>query len=368
MSFYDFTVEEYAEFLEKELAGTNIVTLNLGMMGKRGRKPKQADINTASPKPAEQSPVDMLPALKSGIAPHSNTESDDGTADLPANLPALYNREGYIDFSPRESLPLKYDTEARLLGHFCTLVLRRLEDCESKVEEWKQIVIDYNHGNLVPELYKLRGERKERALRCWIDLYLQTERDMYALLHRNKNTTRPRKISELEGNILLSILLHPNKVTIGSAITMLKAQARMGHYESLSSIPTLRRWCEDWRDDNLAIWEQTRKGSKYVAEHIIKTIHRDSMLLKVGQVWVADGHTLAFDILNPKTGKAQRMTMIWNWNWEVSSPSSGSKPTSQRATMPKPRSLNASSRPSRNSLNALSPASGEPVLPISQLP
>ena len=76
MSFYDFTVEEYAEFLEKELAGTNIVTLNLGMMGKRGRKPKQAAINTASPKPAEQSPVDMLPALKSGIAPHSNTESD----------------------------------------------------------------------------------------------------------------------------------------------------------------------------------------------------------------------------------------------------------------------------------------------------
>ena len=35
MSLYDFTVEEYAEFLEKELAGTDIVTLKLDMMGKQ---------------------------------------------------------------------------------------------------------------------------------------------------------------------------------------------------------------------------------------------------------------------------------------------------------------------------------------------
>jgi len=68
-------------------------------------------------------------------------------------------------------------------------------------------------------------------------------------------------------------------------------------------------------ENHLATWEQTRKGSKYVAEHIVKTIHRDARLLRVGQVWVADGHTLAFDILNPHTGKAQRMTMIMVFDW-----------------------------------------------------
>ncbi|MCK9335813.1 MAG: Mu transposase C-terminal domain-containing protein, partial [Candidatus Cloacimonetes bacterium] len=41
----------------------------------------------------------------------------------------------------------------------------------------------------------------------------------------------------------------------------------------------------------------------------------DSSLLKVGDVWVADGHTLAFDIINPQTGKAQRMTMIMVFDW-----------------------------------------------------
>ena len=59
---------------------------------------------------------------------------------------------------------------------------------------------------------------------------------------------------------------------------MLKAQARLGYYESPTSKPTLRRWCTKWIKNHLAIWEQTRKGSKYVAEHIVKTIHRDARL------------------------------------------------------------------------------------------
>ncbi len=60
---------------------------------------------------------------------------------------------------------------------------------------------------------------------------------------------------------------------------------------------------------------QARKGSKAVAETIVKTIIRDASLLNVGDVWVADGHNLAFDIMNPKTGKAQRMTMIMVFDW-----------------------------------------------------
>jgi len=42
---------------------------------------------------------------------------------------------------------------------------------------------------------------------------------------------------------------------------------------------------------------------------------RDDSTLEVGQVWVADGHTLSFDILNPQTGRAQRMTMIMVMDW-----------------------------------------------------
>jgi len=205
--------------------------------------------------------------------------------------------------------------EAKLLGNFCSLVLNRLRDCDSRTEEWKQIILDYNSGKLVPELYQMRNKRCERTIRTWIEQYLQADYDLFALIHSNWNTTRKRKVSEIESQILLSMLLHPNRVKIGSAIKLLKAQARLGYFESKSSIPTLRRWCQDWMNANLAIWNQARMGSKFVTEHIIKTIHRDSSLLRVGDIWVADGHNLAFDILNPKTGKAKRMTLILVLDW-----------------------------------------------------
>ncbi|MCK9434147.1 MAG: Mu transposase C-terminal domain-containing protein [Candidatus Cloacimonetes bacterium] len=221
----------------------------------------------------------------------------------------------FPDLSNDANLPLRRLEEAKLLGHFCSVVLNRLRDCESRTEEWKQIVLDYNNGLLVPELYQMRDKRCERTIRTWIEQYLQSDYNMFALVHSNWNTTRKRKVTEIESQILLSMLLHPNRVKIGSAIKLLKAQARLGYFDSGSSIPTLRRWCTDFRDNNPDIWQQARLGSKFVAEHIIKTIHRDSSLLRVGDVWVADGHKLAFDILDPKTGKAKRMMLILVLDW-----------------------------------------------------
>lgn len=221
----------------------------------------------------------------------------------------------YPDLSKDTNLPMRRLKEAKLLGHFCSVVLNRLRDCESRPEEWKQIVLDYNSGLLVPELYQMRDKSCERPIRTWIEQYLQSDYNMFAHVHSNWNTTRKRKITEIESQILLSMLLHPNRIKIGSAIKLLKAQARLGYFESRSSIPTLRRWCQDWMNANPAIWNQARMCSKFVAEHIIKTIHRDSSLLKVGDVWVVDGHKLAFDVLDSKTRKAKRMMLILVLDW-----------------------------------------------------
>lgn len=309
---YDFTLEEYTEFYNATFPDREKAPSLADQILNKGRKPEN-DVTIASVT-TKSSAVLPVPIYKDKEQV-SQTGQNTALIEKPPIPYSSLLAADYIDFDPQDTLPLKFDREARLIGQFCTTVLSRLEACESKVREWRQINQDYNNGTLIPELYQLRGERCERALRSWIEQYQQSNRDMYALLHGNKNLSRQRKVSDPESKLLLSILLHPNKVTIGSAITLLKSQARLGYLTSPTSKPTLRRWCEEWRDDNLAIWEQTRRGSKYVAEHIVKTIHRDSRLLRVGQVWVADGHTLAFDILNPKTGKAQRMTMIMVLDW-----------------------------------------------------
>ncbi|MDY0150642.1 MAG: Mu transposase C-terminal domain-containing protein [Candidatus Cloacimonas sp.] len=308
MSFYDFTVEEYAEFLKKELAGTDIVPMGIMTPCKRGRKPKQLEQAISTTR--------MEQSVPSPLYREENAELDYAESQVIPAIDLQPERTAqYIDFTPYDQIFSKFNGEAKLYGHFCTVVLDRLADSESRVAEWEKIASEYNNGTLVPELYKLRGNRTERALRLWIERYQEARQDMYALIHRGRNKEHRRKVTDQESALLLQVLLHPNQVSVGSAISALKTKARMGWIASPSSVPTLRRWCKEWEADNPAIWNQTRKGSKYVAEHIIKTIMRDSNVLDVGEVWVADGHTLAFDIFNPKTGKAQRMTMIMVLDW-----------------------------------------------------
>jgi len=221
----------------------------------------------------------------------------------------------FSDLTPTEVEKLSCKRDAQLYARFCTEVIERLNNTPSRTVEWQRITEDYNHKRLVPELYKLKGERKERALRIWLDEYITSKYNMYALINKNKHANRGRKVTYFEQNFLLNKLLNPNQIKIGSAITQLKSMANLKLCESPSDERTLRRWCQDWADNHPAEWAQARKGSKYVSERIIKSIIRDDSQLKVGDVWVADGHVLAFDIMNPLTGKAQRMTMIMVMDW-----------------------------------------------------
>lgn len=223
--------------------------------------------------------------------------------------------EPELDLEPDSKELLSCMIEAQLHSQFCETVLNRLAETEAKLDEWKLITDQYNTGLLVPELKKLKGKRQERTLRLWVEKYMDSERDMFALIHKGKNQTRGRKVTYLEQHFLLKLLLSPQRIKIGSAIATLKSYERLGSLESPSSEPTLRRWCMDWETNNKAIWTQARLGSKAVAEEIVKTIKRDNDLLEPGQVWVADGHVLAFDIISPKTGKPQRMTMIMVLDW-----------------------------------------------------
>ncbi|MDY0151670.1 MAG: Mu transposase C-terminal domain-containing protein [Candidatus Cloacimonas sp.] len=221
----------------------------------------------------------------------------------------------FLDLAPIVEEKLLFKEEAQLYGRFCQEVIRILNGASSRTIAWRQITKDYNNSKLVAELRYKKGPRKERALREWLRNYYDNKLDMYALLHKSKGQYKDRKITYQEQQYLLHLLLNPNRIKIGSAIVNLKQMARVGRIESVTHERTLRRWCEEWAETHPAEWHQARDGSKYVSERIIKSIRRDDSSLEVGQVWVADGHTLSFDILNPQTGRAQRMTMIMVMDW-----------------------------------------------------
>ena len=221
----------------------------------------------------------------------------------------------FLDLAPIIEEKLMFKEEAQLYGRFCQEVIRILNGASSKTIAWKQITKDYNNSKLVAELRYKKGPRKERALREWLRNYYNNKMDMYALLHKSKGQYKDRKITYQEQQYLLHLLLNPNRIKIGSAIVNLKQMARAGRLDSVTHERTLRRWCEEWAATHPAEWHQARDGSKYVSERVIKSIRRDDSSLAVGEVWVADGHTLSFDIINPQTGRAQRMTMIMVMDW-----------------------------------------------------
>jgi len=221
----------------------------------------------------------------------------------------------YIDLAPVEEEKLLHKEEAQLYAQFCFEAIKRLDAAQSRTTAWKRITTDYNAGRIVPELREMKGPRQERALREWIKTYYESNFNMFALIHKSKSTRKERKITFHEQQYLLNKLLSPNRIKIGSAIVNMKQMSRQGFLDSPTHERTLRRWCEEWAETHPAEWYQAREGSKYVSERVIKSIRRDDSSLAVGEVWVADGHTLSFDIINPQTGRAQRMTMIMVMDW-----------------------------------------------------
>ena len=220
---------------------------------------------------------------------------------LPAYVPGKLPR--------REKVP-----EAQAFARFMAAVEARLASATSRTTAWERITEEYNAKVFCPELYRYRGRRTERALRHWHLKWRESGQDMFALVHRSAGR-RGRKVLKTEQDFLFKLLLNPHKLPIAVGIQKLKEAAADGGFESPSSERTLRRWMDDWIAANPDIWGCARRGTKWTRENIVKSVMRDFSLIRPGDILVADGHTLAFDVINPRTGKAQRMTLILIYDW-----------------------------------------------------
>ena len=63
-------------------------------------------------------------------------------------------------------------------------------------------------------------------------------------------------------------------------------------------------------------WILAREGEKALKDKVSPFIVRNASLLKAGQVLVADGHTLNFQVINPFTGKPCRATLLGFLDWK----------------------------------------------------
>ena len=189
---------------------------------------------------------------------------------------------------------------------------------ESKKTINKHFLEMYNSGMLYETIYKTLGTVCEGSLYRWKRL-LSYNRDWTALVSQYKYSTRKEYNTSLNHEqikIFLNILLSPNNFSIGKAISLTKHILKERGYNILPQDATFRRYAKWFRDNNFDKWTLAREGQKALKDKVEPYIVRNAALLEPGQVLIADGHTLNFQVINPFTGKPCRATLLGFLDWK----------------------------------------------------
>ncbi len=178
----------------------------------------------------------------------------------------------------------------------------------------------YNTGLFLPKAYEFMGSISIGTLRRYIQAYKKTG-NAESLLPQYQTTKQGEYNSILDGNmkkVLLALLLHQNRFGFNTAIRLTKQiLIKQGYDEqSLPSNITFKRFAEHFRDNNYAEWTLKREGMKAYHDKVEPYIERDISKIEVGDVIIADGHVLNFQVINPFTGKPTRATLVGFLDWK----------------------------------------------------
>ena len=123
-------------------------------------------------------------------------------------------------------------------------------------------------------------------------------------------------LTDEEIKIFMGLLLHPNRICIGKAIALTKYKLKEQGQSFIPADITFRRYAKWFKDNNYDKWVLARDGEKALSDKVEPYIKRDASLLEVGDILVADGHKLAFQVINPFTGKPCRATLVGFLDWK----------------------------------------------------
>ena len=193
---------------------------------------------------------------------------------------------------------------------------------EFRKKSQNKLQADYDfvklHNTSNSYLFDILGKISRGSLHRWHSMLNETE-DYTKLLPQYKYATvREYRtvLNDEEIKIFMALLLHPNRLSIGKAIALTKYKL---HEEGQSFIPadiTFRRYAKWFKDNNYDKWILARDGEKALSDKVEPYIKRDASLLEVGDVLVADGHKLVFQVINPFTGKPCRATLVGFLDWK----------------------------------------------------
>lgn len=187
---------------------------------------------------------------------------------------------------------------------------------QNKTQFDKDFLSAYNAQVLYPEIYAKLGNVSIGTLQRWKRIIGNSNN--YELLIPNYHYEDYSRtcLTEHEKQIFLKLLLHPNKFSIGKAISLTQYILKTQRAEYIPAPPTFRRFANWYKANYFDKWTLLRDGEKALKEEVIPHIKRDISKIEVGEVLVADGKRLNFQVINPFTGKPCRATLIGFLVWK----------------------------------------------------
>ncbi len=123
-------------------------------------------------------------------------------------------------------------------------------------------------------------------------------------------------LTDEEIKIFMGLLLHSNRLCIGKAIALTKYKLQQQEQSYIPADITFRKYANWFKKNNYDKWVLARDGEKALSDKVEPYVKRDASLLEVGDILVADGHKLAFNVINPFTGKPTRATLVGFLDWK----------------------------------------------------
>jgi len=246
-------------------------------------------------------PMDELPTL---------TQSALAKNEHAANLPAAIRPTGQ-DIQPAQPAPPISPAQTSRALLKAGLLSRYRDAVENapwgrKIQAREDFMNAYNSGISHPNIYMEIGPLSWQTLEGWARRIKIYGGDSLRLADRRGANRRGRCcLTKQQTDVLLRCALNPNRPRIDEAIRSAISITRDLGIDITASTSTCRRWLENWRDRNYHVWVFTREGANAWNDKVAPYIERDYSLINVGDIIVADGHSLNFEIINPWTGKPQ---------------------------------------------------------------
>lgn len=180
-------------------------------------------------------------------------------------------------------------------------------------------LLAYECGQLLPQLRERLGRVSLPTLYRWDKALRENGRELEALADRRGGWANGRKkglgqICEEAQQAFLAAYLQPNRPSLALAHeTMRLVLERRG--VPAPTYSSTRRFMERFDAYNHDLVVFHREGMKALDDTVGPFLSRDDKVLQVGDVLVSDGHRMNFTVINPETGKPQRMTLVGWQDW-----------------------------------------------------